>query len=90
MSCIFDIEGAVVSMIFYMPASGYLVGQPPRGRFETGHGRDPGRNYRNGDESALGPERQDQAVDRELRRVVAAVDQPELHALALEQVIDAE
>src|SRR5688572_6099183 len=40
--------------------------------------------------SASMPEREDEPDDRELQRVVAAVDQPELQAPPLEKIIDAQ
>src|SRR5687767_6901113 len=40
--------------------------------------------------SASMPEREDEPDDRELQRVVAAVDQPELQAPSLEEVVDAD
>src|SRR5688572_11434995 len=39
--------------------------------------------------AATTPEREDEPDDRELQRVVAAVDQPELQAPPLEEIIDA-
>src|SRR6185295_14828219 len=72
-----------------------LAAALPRGRAPsakvtltfTKRGQSP---LRKGERHLLVPEAEDQAEQRELNRVVAAVHEEEREALALEQVIDAE